>query len=183
LPRRIGFNSRPVYLGFIAGQVKLGLVSLRGLRLSPARDFPPMLHTHTSFIYHWCYEPTNWQGPYTKTIKTFCFTSRSPSNRKLGSVIRIRISGLTLFHTMYYCRIYVLYVTLMTINTGNNSREIPERCTLTTVLWNTKFQVNLRETPYSFTGRVCTIKIKYCYVFHDGRYFKHLIYVGLNSLK
>ena len=50
-PRRPGFESEPVYFGFVVNKVALGQVFLEVLWLSPLIIIPQMLHTHTSFTY------------------------------------------------------------------------------------------------------------------------------------
>jgi len=48
-PRRLGFNSRPVDVGFMVNGVILGHVSLLVLTFSTVSIIPPVLHDH-SFI-------------------------------------------------------------------------------------------------------------------------------------
>jgi len=41
----VGFNPRPIHVGFVAHKVALGQDSLQVFRLSPVNGIPLMLHT------------------------------------------------------------------------------------------------------------------------------------------
>jgi hypothetical protein len=51
-PQRLGFNLRPVHVGFVMKNVALVQVCLSELRFSPVSIIPPLLHIHVSLVYH-----------------------------------------------------------------------------------------------------------------------------------
>ena len=48
------FHCRPIHTGFGADKVAPGQVLIQVLRFFPVNIIPPVLHTHSSFIYHRC---------------------------------------------------------------------------------------------------------------------------------
>jgi len=54
-----GFNARALHVGFVVETVALWQVFLWIFQRSLITTIPSMLHTHISFIYHWCYTTFN----------------------------------------------------------------------------------------------------------------------------
>jgi hypothetical protein len=50
--KRIGFDPRPVNVGFVVDKVALGQVSIPVILLSPVTIIPPIFRTHISFVNH-----------------------------------------------------------------------------------------------------------------------------------